>query len=67
MARNGQHIVREVSKRPAGELPRVRAEHGRRDARALDACGRDDRQRHGQRAFAEPGQVVDGGDALERR
>jgi len=67
VARNGQHIVREVSKCPAGELPRVRAEHGRRDTRALNAGSRDDRQRHGQRALAEPGQVVDGGDALERR
>ena len=67
VARDGQHIIRQVAERPAGKLPRVRAEHGRRDARALDTGGRDDRQRHSQRAFAEPGQVVDGGDALERR
>ena len=67
VARDGQHIIRQIAERPAGELPRVRAEHGRRDTRALNAGGRDDRQRHGQRALAEPGQVVDGGDALERR
>ena len=67
VVRNGQHIVRQVAERPAGELARVRAEHGRGDAGALHARGGDDRQRHGQRALAEPGQIVDGGNALERR
>ena len=64
---DGQHIIRQIAERPAGELARVRAEHGRRNAGALHARGRDDRQRHGQRALAEPGQIVDGGNALERR
>ena len=64
---DGQHIIRQIAERPAGELARVRAEHGRRNAGALHARGGDDRQRHGQRALAEPGQIVDGGNALERR
>ena len=61
----GQHLVREVAARPAGELARVRAQERRGYAGALHPRRRHHRQGHRQRALPEAGYVVHGADSLK--
>ena len=57
------HIVGKVAVGVAAETAGVGRENGRGNAAALNARGGEHRQSHGERAFAEAGNIVYGGAA----
>ena len=56
---DGGDVLGQIAHREAGKARRVRGEHGRGQDAGLCAGGGEDRQRHGQRALAHAGDVLD--------